>query len=92
MSPRMATQQSRGKAKAEESLESDFGIKNSVSQMKPGSVSSDENLAVKALTDEQFDQAMEKFAKRLEAHCSVAVMLHAKKLRPNYDGTWIVNL
>ena len=49
-------------------------------------------MAAKTLTDEQFDQAMEKFAKRLEAHCNEAVMLHAKKLRPNYDGTWIVNL
>jgi hypothetical protein len=49
-------------------------------------------LAVKGLTDEQFDKAMEKFAKRLEQHCSQAVAKHAKKLRPNYDGTWIINL
>ena len=94
MSPRMASQQARGKTKAEARLENEqeFSIKTAMGQMKFGSVSSDENLTVKALTDEQFDQAMEKFAKRLEAHCNEAVMLHAKKLRPNYDGTWIVNL
>jgi hypothetical protein len=94
MSPRMASQQARGKTKAEVSLENEreCSIKTGVGWMKFGSVSSDDNLAAKALTDEQFDQAMEKFAKRLEAHCNEAVMLHAKKLRPNYDGTWIVNL
>lgn len=88
LSPRLASQQARGKA--EESLENEAIIKSGV--MKYGNVSSDENLAAKALTDEQFEQAMEKFAKRLEAHCNEAMMLHAKKLRPNYDGTWIVNL
>lgn len=92
MSPRMAQQQARGKAKVEESLENEPRIKAGAGWMKYGNVSSDENLAAKSLTDEQFDQAMEKFAKRLEAHCSEAVILHAKKLRPNYDGTWIVNL
>lgn len=88
MSPRLASQQDRGKD--EESLENEPSIKAGV--VKYGNVSSDENLAAKALTDEQFEQAMEKFAKRLEAHCNEAMMLHAKKLRPNYDGTWIVNL
>lgn len=90
MSPRMASQQARGKAKVEVNIESESNVKAGVGWLKFGSVSSDD--AAKALTDEQFDQAMEKFAKRLEAHCNEAVMLHAKKLRPNYDGTWIVNL
>ncbi len=35
---------------------------------------------------------MVKFSKRLETHCSLAVAQHARKLRPNYDGKWIVNL
>lgn len=83
MSPRMALVQK------EESLEREFSWKTGV---EFGSISSDDNISVKILTDEQFDQAMEKFAKRLESHCTEAVMQHAKKLRPNYDGAWIVNL
>lgn len=44
------------------------------------------------ITDEQFEMAMQKFAKRLEAHCSEVVSQHASKLKPNYSGSWIVNL
>ena len=44
------------------------------------------------LSDEQFEQAMSKFSRRLETYCSMVVAQHANKLRPNYDGTWIVNL
>jgi len=48
MSPRLASQQARGKD--EESLENEPSIKAGV--VKYGNVSSDENLAAKALTDE----------------------------------------
>ena len=35
---------------------------------------------------------MAEFAKRLESSCNELFEQHARKLRPNYDGKWIVNL
>ncbi len=43
-------------------------------------------------SDEQFESAMSAFSKKLEDHCNEAMRKHAKKLRPNYDKTWIVSL
>lgn len=44
------------------------------------------------MSDEQFEQAMVTFSRRLEETCGQLVRQHATKLRPNYDGRWIVNL
>jgi hypothetical protein len=44
------------------------------------------------LTDEQFELTMQEFARRLEECCLSVVMQKAKKLRPNYDEKWVLNL
>lgn len=43
-------------------------------------------------SDEQFEETMSEFTKRLEADCNVKVAEHARKLKPNYDGHWICKL
>lgn len=32
------------------------------------------------------------FSQRLEAYCSEKVANHAQRMKPNYDGQWIVSL
>lgn len=49
-------------------------------------------VVVKNLTDEQFESTMQEFSRRLEQKCHEAVKHHAKKLRPNYDETWVLSL
>jgi len=42
--------------------------------------------------DELFEQQMREFERKLSEHCNLAVQRHAKKLRPNYNETWVVSL
>lgn len=35
---------------------------------------------------------MQEFSRRLEERCHEAVKQHAKKLRPNYNETWVLSL
>jgi hypothetical protein len=44
------------------------------------------------LSDEQFENSMRDFSMRLDELCNEAVKQHAKKLRPNYNETWVVSL
>ena len=43
-------------------------------------------------SDEQFESAMAAFSQRLETYCNEKVANHAQRMKPNYDGQWIVNL
>lgn len=35
---------------------------------------------------------MQAFSQRLEAYCNEKVAHHAQRMKPNYDGQWIVSL
>jgi hypothetical protein len=65
---------------------------NSVGDKSSARSQRDEVSELVAITEEQFESAMAEFAKRLEASCNELFEHHARKLRPNYDGEWIVNL
>jgi len=52
----------------------------------------DEAVLTQNFSDEQFESAMIAFSQRLEAYCNEKVANHAQRMKPNYDGQWIVSL
>jgi hypothetical protein len=52
----------------------------------------EETVLAEKFSDEQFESAMAAFSQRLEAYCNEKVANHAQRMKPNYDGQWIVNL
>lgn len=52
----------------------------------------EEAVLTQNFSDEQFESAMIAFSRRLETYCIEKVANHAQRMKPNYDGQWIVSL
>jgi len=49
-------------------------------------------LALQQKSDQEFDAEIANFARMLERNCAQKLANHARKLRPNYEEQWILNL
>lgn len=61
------------------------------------SCSSDEadcidNYSAPEKSDQEFEAELQELKRRLEQSCAQKIASHAKKLRPNFEETWIVKL